>query len=108
MPHIHLLLFTSGDNKITLPEEVDEYICSRIPALPKMDDTSCEAKQQIRLWHYVTSFMLHDCNDICLQTDNATGKTLCKKHFPKPFSDFTEINGKLYKIINLNTKEGIV
>uniref|UniRef100_A0A183CP12 Helitron_like_N domain-containing protein n=1 Tax=Globodera pallida TaxID=36090 RepID=A0A183CP12_GLOPA len=77
MPHIHMLLILDEASHITTPEQVNEYVSARIPALPTSADQSAEAKQQRRLWHYVTTMMLHDCNSACLDGSK------CRKHFPK-------------------------
>ena len=89
MPHIHALLILHKDARIESPSQVDEYICARIPPLPRIEDDSIAAKQQRRLWHLVTGNMLHDCNNACLDD----GK--CSKHFPKQFTPNTVLSGIL-------------
>ncbi|KAL3071933.1 hypothetical protein niasHS_017226 [Heterodera schachtii] len=101
MPHIHMLLILEKGGRITSPEQVDEYVCARIPKLPPPNDTSPEAKQQRRLWHYVTTMMLHDCNAACLEGSR------CRKHFPKPYSDHTELSEVRYtNYVRLAPEEG--
>ncbi|KAL3119856.1 hypothetical protein niasHT_005916 [Heterodera trifolii] len=90
MPHIHMLLILERGVRINTPQQVDEYVCARIPTLPPSADQSPEAHQQRRLWHYVTSMMLHDCNAACLEGSR------CRKHFPKPYSDRTELSEVRY------------
>uniref|UniRef100_A0A914I102 ATP-dependent DNA helicase n=1 Tax=Globodera rostochiensis TaxID=31243 RepID=A0A914I102_GLORO len=90
MPHIHMLLILDEASRITTPEQVNEYVSARIPALPPIADQSAEAKQQRRLWHYVTTMMLHDCNAACLDGSK------CRKHFPKVYSDRTELSEVRY------------
>ncbi|KAL3076492.1 hypothetical protein niasHS_011813 [Heterodera schachtii] len=90
MPHIHMLLILERGVRIDTPQQVDEYVCARIPTLPQSSDQSPEAHQQRRLWHYVTSMMLHDCNAACLEGSR------CRKHFPKPYSDRTELSEVRY------------
>lgn len=91
MPHMHILLILDKNDRVLGPTEVDEYICARIPPLPPIDDYSPEAFQQRRLWYHVTTLMLHDCNDACMELRN--GRRVCKKYFPKPFSDVTALSG---------------
>lgn len=90
-----MLLILDERGRITNPEQVDEYVCARIPALPALNDLSTEANQQRRLWHYVTSMMIHDCNAACEKQElsDSVLRTTCRKHFPKPYSDFTELSG---------------
>ncbi|KAL3118683.1 hypothetical protein niasHT_006511 [Heterodera trifolii] len=90
MPHIHMLLILERGVRINTPKQVDEYVCARIPTLPPSSDQSPEVHQQRRLWHYVTSMMLHDCNAACLEGSR------CRKHFPKPYSDRTELSEVRY------------
>ncbi|KAL3073743.1 hypothetical protein niasHS_015485 [Heterodera schachtii] len=80
----------SAGGRISTPEQVDEYVSARIPKLPPLNDHSPEANQQRRLWHYVTTMMLHDCNAACLEGSR------CRKHFPKPYSDHTELSEVRY------------
>ena len=95
MPHIHMLLILDKNAQITTPEQVDQFVSARIPSLPPMTDTSVQANQQRRLWHYVTSMMLHDCNKACLNRRTIRGKEtdVCSKNFPKPYSDQTVLSG---------------
>jgi hypothetical protein len=94
MPHIHLLLILKDDEVVT-PDDVDKYVCARLPPLPAADDESPEAHQQRRLWHVVTSCMLHDCNAACLVERKDGRGFKCKKHFPKPYSEYTKLSCKL-------------
>jgi hypothetical protein len=90
MPHIHLLLILKQKARIVVPADVDQYISARVPYLPEPEDMSIEAKQQRRLWHLVTTAMLHDCNKVC------RGPALdeqCNKYFPKQFSKETILSG---------------
>lgn len=95
MPHIHMLLILDKQGQITTPEQVDQFVSARIPSLPSMEDTSAGANQQRRLWNYVTSMMLHDCNKACLKrrTIHGVEVDVCQKNFPKPYSDQTVLSG---------------
>ena len=46
MPHIHMLLILDKACRITTPEQVDQYVSARLPALPPPDDLSPEANQR--------------------------------------------------------------
>ena len=95
MPHIHFLLILE-QGLIKTPEQVDEYVRARIPPLPPIDDISPEAMQARRLWHLVTSGMMHDCNKACMHTRvvNGVERTMCSKYFPKPYAEKTELSGE--------------
>jgi hypothetical protein len=96
MPHIHLLLISDPEHRIETPKEVDEYVSARVPPLPPKDDDSPDARQQRRLWFLVTKCMMHDCNNDCLEQSTAGVGLKCKKHFPKNFSDHTELSGSIF------------
>jgi hypothetical protein len=93
-----MLLISDKQGRITTPDEVDEFVCARVPALPSMDDESIQAVQQRRLWSYVTGMMMHDCNKACIEKRynrrRGEEEDFCKKNFPKPYSDRTELSGK--------------
>lgn len=91
MPHIHFLLILDEESKISTPDQVDQYVCARLPYLPRFDDLSVEANQQRRLWHTVTSSMLHDCNAAC---GGLVGR--CNKYFPKHFTEHTVLSGLVF------------
>ena len=97
MPHIHMLLILDKQGRITTPDEVDQFVCARVPALPSMDDDSIQAVQQRRLWSNVTGMMMHDCNKACMEKRfnrrRGEEEDICKKNFPKPYSDRTELSG---------------
>ena len=94
MPHFHLLLILDEESQITTPDQVDDYICARVPPIPMLNDLSVAANQQRRLWHHVTTMMIHDCNPACKGFRN--GETVCNKNFPKPYSEMTELSGTIY------------
>jgi hypothetical protein len=98
MPHIHLLLISDPEHRIETPKEVDEYVSARIPPLPPDEDHSPDAMQQRRLWFLVTKCMMHDCNNDCLEQSTAGVGLKCKKHFPKNYSDHTELSGLILVI----------
>ena len=93
-----MLLILDKQGQITTSEQVDQFVSARIPSLPPMNDTSAGANQQRRLWNYVTSMMLHDCNKACLDRRTIRGKEVdvCRKNFPKPYSDQTVLSGITY------------
>lgn len=94
MPHAHVLLILDKNNTIVTPDQINQYVCARIPALPKRDDYSPEANQKRREWYGVTKFMLHDCNNSCERLNyNGPAINNCVKHFPKEYSSETIISG---------------
>lgn len=80
LPHMHILIFLSDDDKILTPNEIDTVIRAYWP------DPNTEPK----LFETVKRCMVHTCGDRCLEN----GK--CKKHFPKPFQPHTRIDNEGY------------
>jgi hypothetical protein len=82
LPHMHLLIFLEGPDKIRNVQQVDAFISAQIP----------DPEQHPQLYEAVSKYMLHGpCTpERCL--DN--GK--CKKHFPKSFSEQTVMNDNGY------------
>ena len=105
LPHAHLLITLHPDNKIITPDDVDKHICAEIPLNNK------------QLQKLVIKHMLHgphDSKSPCLDD-----KKICKKKFPKKFTNQTSFtkNGypeykrnnnsndnRSYKIKNSNIK----
>jgi hypothetical protein len=70
LPHMHLLLFFTTEDKIRSPEDFRFMIRADIP----------DPHTEPELHAIVTSSMIHQCGPRCQNTD---GK--CTKGFPKPF-----------------------
>ena len=67
LPHVHILLWLSGDDRITSAEGIDEIVAAIIP------------NENLKLRDIIVKQMVHDCGPRCR---DATGK--CTKRFPKP------------------------
>ena len=90
LPHIHLLVWLSKDDKVLTPDMADKLFCAEFPD-PQTDPT---------LFHIVRKNMVHgpcgkiNPNSPCMEM----GK--CTKHFPKEHLDhtvFTEKGGTLFR-----------
>ncbi|CAH0726151.1 unnamed protein product, partial [Brenthis ino] len=88
LPHMHLLIIMTSDDKIHQPEELDDLISSEIP---RNDD--------LELRELVLQLMIHNpCGDLnpnatCMVHKN--GRTKCRFDFPKSYQEVTLVdNGK--------------
>ena len=79
LPHMHMLLFVSENNKIYNSDDVDKIISAEIP----------DKEQYPRLYGIVKQFMIHSsCGK-----DNMTSPCMdretkkCTKNFPKAFNE---------------------
>ena len=102
MPHIHFLVILKDADDLRTPEFVDQYICSRIPQLPAINDMTPQAMQQRRLWQLVTRLNMHDCASgrACrVLRVNKKGEPYeyCTKGFKKRFSETTVLSGIICK-----------
>ncbi|KAH9096020.1 hypothetical protein Ae201684P_010223 [Aphanomyces euteiches] len=75
LPHAHILVIFSGDDKIKTAADIDSIISAEIP----------DKEKNPRLHKIVTTCMIHKCSDRCLEN----GK--CKKNFPKAYCYETSI-----------------
>ncbi|KAH9088191.1 hypothetical protein Ae201684P_008105 [Aphanomyces euteiches] len=82
LPHAHILVIFSGDDKIKTTADIDSIISAEIP----------DKENNPRLHKIVTTCMIHKCSDRCLEN----GK--CKKNFPKAHCDETSIGSDRYPL----------
>ncbi|KAH9080132.1 hypothetical protein Ae201684P_009078 [Aphanomyces euteiches] len=82
LPHAHILVIFSGDDKIKTTADIDSIISAEIP----------DKEKNPRLHKIVTTCMIHKCSDRCLEN----GK--CKKNFPKAYCDETSIGNDGYPL----------
>ncbi|KAH9096265.1 hypothetical protein Ae201684P_009499 [Aphanomyces euteiches] len=82
LPHAHILVIFSGDDKIKTTADIDSIISAEIP----------DKENNPRLHKIVTTCMIHKCSDRCLEN----GK--CKKNFPKAYCDETSIGSDGYPL----------
>ena len=79
LPHMHLLIFLDGPDKIRTAEDIDSIVSAQIP----------DPVTQPALYEIITKSMVHGpCGDI-----NPNAKCMvdgkCSKHFPKEFCEHT-------------------
>nr|CAD2187437.1 unnamed protein product [Meloidogyne enterolobii] len=87
LPHVHLLLTLAQKDKWRNSTDIDKFIKAEIP----------DKKTDIELFEIVTNFMLHGpCLETSLCWDKLKRK--CRKKFPKPFREITEINEDGYPL----------
>ena len=79
LPHTHILIWLAAEDKPRTPADYDKFVSAEIP-----DPIKNKA-----LYDTVTQCMIHGpCNEACLKDG------VCKKRFPKPFSEETHLNGE--------------
>lgn len=82
LPHMHLLIILTSDDKIHQPEELDDLISAEIPG-----------NHDLELRNLVLKWMIHNpCGDLnpnatCMVHNN--GRTKCRFNFHKPFQEVT-------------------
>ena len=82
LPHVHLLLHLSEEDKLTEAEDIDSLICAELP----------DSDEQPQLFSIVKSCMIHGpCG-----TDNPENLCMvdgsCSKKYPKEFCETTNAN----------------
>ena len=93
LPHIHILVILSDDDRLTSVSEVDNVICAELPPDPEMFDADTKEKEQaVRLNAIVLRNMIHgpcgksNPNSPCM----VDGK--CSKNYPKKFCSRTVLD----------------
>lgn len=87
LPHLHLLLFLESDQAFDTPEKIDEVISAEIPSKSKDPE----------LYDIVTRNMIHGPCGYLLNPDspcmvqNAQGRFVCSKKFPKNHTSTTQV-----------------
>ena len=77
LPHVHMLIFLEEGDKIRFVEQIDAFISAQIP----------DIEVHPQLYAAVSKYMLHGpCTpERCMENN------VCKKHFPKAFTEQTVI-----------------
>lgn len=86
LPHMHLLVFLQGPDKLTSPEEIDKLISAQWPN----PDT------QPKLFATVKACMVHGPCGIANPRAPCMENGKCTKRYPKPFADATCLNDDGY------------
>ena len=92
LPHLHLLLFLSPDDRrrYTDPSDIDHVVCAEFPSA-EMDPTG-------DLGRTVASHMLHSACGPNFTDAPCWKEGRCSKHFLKPFLDETAADGDSYPL----------
>lgn len=95
LPHVHLLLITSGGDRPRTADDIDAMVLAELPD-PDEDPV---------LWSVVTKAMLHGhCGKKaqCYQADSE----VCAKRFPRPFKEETTMEADGYPLYRRRNKPG--
>ena len=93
LPHAHILVILTDDDRVNSSDEVDDIICAELPPDPEeFPPDSVEKKQAARLQDIVMKNMVHGP---CGKVNPASpcmidGK--CSKNYPKAFCNKTTLN----------------
>ncbi|CAN1188394.1 hypothetical protein LINPERPRIM_LOCUS35369 [Linum perenne] len=82
LPHAHILIFFSADDKIHSTSQIDSIISAEIP--DSITDPQCYAA--------VTNYMFHGPCGALGPSAPCTVNKICTKHFPKKFNSETSID----------------
>ena len=90
LPHAHIIIFLSPEDKIHTFEDVDKIISVEIP----------DQDEDPILYEMVKNFMVHGPCGATNPKSPCMDKSQCTKHFPKKFMDHTIVDNEgfpLYK-----------
>uniref|UniRef100_A0A914YGP9 Helitron helicase-like domain-containing protein n=1 Tax=Panagrolaimus superbus TaxID=310955 RepID=A0A914YGP9_9BILA len=87
MPHLHILLSMKKEYKPTTAEEVDDLIIAHLAEQPEDDDENYNAN--LRYFNSQLKLMIHDPSRCAAMCGKSKKNGICKKGFPKPYSDTT-------------------
>ena len=93
LPHTHILVILSDDDRLSSAEDVDNVICAQLPPDPDtFEDGSKEKEQAMRLEKIVLKNMIHGpCGEKNPESQcMSDGK--CGKKYPKAFCEKTKLD----------------
>ncbi|XP_072073467.1 uncharacterized protein [Arachis hypogaea] len=86
LPHAHILLWLSGDYKITTTTQIDQLISSELP----------DPAQHPKLFRAVSTYMIHGPCGRAFSKSSCMKDGYCTKYYPKTFSKTTVIDDSGY------------
>ena len=93
LPHIHVLVILSNDDRVESASDVDNIICAELPpnpdSFPKGSDERIQAE---RLENIVIQNMIHGPCGKGYEESPCMKDKKCSKNFPKPFCERTVLN----------------
>ena len=88
LPHAHIIIFLSPEDKILTSEDVDRIISAEIP----------DEEEDPSLYKVVKNFMVHGPCGAANPKSPCMDNGRCTKHFPKKFVDHTTIDDEGFPI----------
>ena len=92
LPHVHILIILSKDERNMSPDFVDSVVCAELPPDPEDTNDPEERIQRQRLQDIIFSNMIHGpcgaANPNCSCMENGR----CTKNFPKEFQKMTSVD----------------
>ena len=92
LPHVHILIILSKDERNMSPDFVDSVVCAELPPDPEDTNDPEEKMQRQRLQDIIFTNMIHGpcgaANPNCSCMENGR----CTKNFPKEFQKLTTVD----------------
>ena len=93
LPHAHILVILSNEDRVSTAEDVDNVICAQLPPDPNsFPPGSNERDQALRLQNIVLKNMVHGPCGKRNPASPCMSDGKCSKKYPKPFCDKTILN----------------
>ena len=93
LPHTHILVILSDDDRLSSAEDVDNVICAQLPPDPDtFEDGSKEKEQAMRLEKIVLKNMIHGPWGEKNPESQCMSDGKCGKKYPKAFCEKTKLD----------------
>ena len=93
LPHVHILVILSNDDRLSSSVDVDNVICAEIPPDPNTFPVDSEQRQQAeRLQTLVLKHMVHGPCGKSNPDSPCMSDGICSKKYPKPFNKRTNLD----------------
>ena len=92
LPHAHILLITTPDDRLRTAKHVDDVICAELPPDPEQAETEDEKVQLCRLQDIVATNMIHGPCGVANPRSPCMVDGKCSKGYPKVYRKETLID----------------
>ena len=92
LPHVHILIILSDEDRVVSPESVDNAISAELPPNPDDTDDPAEKAQRERLQDIIVRNMIHGPCGSANPSSPCMENGRCTKNFPKEFQKMTSVD----------------